>query len=169
LLLLGFLVERQMSAYELDKWIAGCNLQEMVRISSPAVYKNLIKLHEQGFLSAEVVKESEMPEKTVYSITDDGHRHFLALMDDVAQKQNKLHFEFNTVVLNLDKVDKDRGLQLLEEIGTQLEARQAYLESQAETYAFIPLEARGIISQLHLVNEALIRWLDDFTVQYRNK
>ena len=66
IMILGALIERPMSAYEMDKTLEERNVRRWIRISSPSVYRNVIRLCDEGYADGVVVKEGEMPEKTVY-------------------------------------------------------------------------------------------------------
>ena len=68
IMILGALIERPMSAYEMDKTLEERNVRRWIRISSPSVYRNVIRLCDEGYADGVVVKEGEMPEKTVYTI-----------------------------------------------------------------------------------------------------
>ena len=84
IMILGALIERPMSAYEMDKTLEERNVRRWIRISSPSVYRNVIRLCDEGYADGTVVKEGEMPEKTVYTITDKGRERFAELMDEAA-------------------------------------------------------------------------------------
>ena len=48
IMILGALIERPMSAYEMDRVLEERNVRRWIRISSPSVYRNVIRLCEQG-------------------------------------------------------------------------------------------------------------------------
>ena len=53
-----------------------------------------IQLEEKGFIKGEIVKEGKMPEKAVYSLTDEGEKEFVKLMMETASKTHSLFFRF---------------------------------------------------------------------------
>jgi len=72
LILLGLVYEQPRSAYEMQKHVEYRNLSKWVKISSPPVYKKVLKQEEKGYLTSESVREGKMPEKAIYSITATG-------------------------------------------------------------------------------------------------
>lgn len=158
-----------MSAYDLDKLIERDQIKEMVKISTPAIYKNLIKLNESGYLAAQIVKEGEMPEKTIYRITDLGRQYFMELMYKYAGDRVKINFDFNALIINLDKMDKDKALRMLENIRNGFYYQQKTLAEQSLYVSLMPLAGRAVIRQFQLVNQSLIDWVEELIRQYNNE
>lgn len=167
LVLLGFLMDEAMSAYDLDKLIARDNIKEMVKISTPAIYKNLLKLNESGYLAAQTIKEGEMPEKTVYRITDLGRQYFMELMYKYAGEKVKINFDINALIINLNKVDKDKALRMLENIRNGFYFQQKTLAEQLPAGQMLPLTGRTVIRQSQLVNQALVTWIEELIQEFR--
>jgi DNA-binding PadR family transcriptional regulator len=80
LMLLGALMEKPMNAYEMKKTMEFRNIRTWVKLSTPSIYKNLLSLKKKGYLDSKTVKESEMPEKTIYSINEKGRLYFIKLL-----------------------------------------------------------------------------------------
>ena len=59
IMILGALIEQPMSAYEMDKTLEERNVRRWIRISSPSVYRNVIRLCDEGYADGTVVKEGE--------------------------------------------------------------------------------------------------------------
>jgi DNA-binding PadR family transcriptional regulator len=169
MVLLGFLIDESLSAYDLDKLIERNQIKEMVKISTPAIYKNLIKLNENGYLTSQTVKEGEMPEKTIYRITEKGRQYFTELMYKYAGEKIKVNFDINALVLNLDKTDKDKALRMLENIRNGLYYQQKELAEQALSVKFMPLTGRTVFRQFQLVNQSLINWIEEFIKEYQRE
>lgn len=68
LMLLGFLMEKPMNAYEIKKEVENRNLTWWIKGSSPSIYRNINNLSAKGYINGKVVRDGEMPEKTVYTI-----------------------------------------------------------------------------------------------------
>ena len=116
IMILGALIERPMSAYEMDKTLEERNVRRWIRISSPSVYRNVIRLCDEGYADGTVVKEGEMPEKTVYTITDKGRERFAELMDEAAALPARVDFGFLPVLANISLVDQKTGRALIDEL-----------------------------------------------------
>ena len=108
LFILGFIINQPMSAYEFAEFIKKYNFHEMIKISPAAIYKNLKRMYKQGYLESKKVKQGEMPEKSIYSITEKGRGYFMKLMDTMASKNYFIHFDFNTFFAHLDNGGKTR-------------------------------------------------------------
>lgn len=109
-------MERSMSAYEMDKVMEERNIRRWIRISSPSVYRNVIRLCDEGFATGATMKEGEMPEKTVYTITDAGRERFAQLMTDAAALPARVDFGFLPVLANITLVDEITGCALIDEL-----------------------------------------------------
>ncbi|MGE5604115.1 MAG: PadR family transcriptional regulator [Bacteroidota bacterium] len=166
LVLLGFLMDESMSAYDLDKLIARDNIKEMVKISTPAVYKNLLKLNESGYLAAQTIKEGEMPEKTIYRITDLGRQYFMELMYKYAGEKARINFDLNALIINLEKIDKEKALRMLGNIRNGFYFQQKIVADQLLSGQMLPLTSRAIIRQSQLVNQALINWIEELIHEF---
>ena len=162
-------MDESMSAYDLDKLIERDQIKEKVKISTPAIYKNLLKLNESGYLAAQTVKESEMPEKTIYRITDQGRQYFMELMYKYAGERVKINFDFNALVINLDKMDKVKALRMLETIRNGFYFQQKTLSERVLSSKLLPLAGRTVIRQFQLVNQSLIEWIEELIQQYQRE
>lgn len=163
IMILGALIERPMSAYEMDKVLEERNIRRWIRISSPSVYRNVIRLCEQGYTEGTVVRESEMPEKTVYTITDAGRERFAALMEEAAALPARVDFGFLPVLANISLVDETTGRALIDELIETHRSTAERVDSLIPTYD--RLEARATMelcaSTYRLVAEHLERFEQD--------
>ena len=89
LIVLGILKKEPMGAYDIQKLVEYRNISKWVKISTPSIYKKAIQLEEKGFIKGEIVKEGKMPEKAVYSLTDEGEKEFVKLMMETASKPGR--------------------------------------------------------------------------------
>ena len=169
LFLLGFIIEKDWNAYELAKFLETHKLNSMIKISAPAIYKNLIKLAKKEYLKVNTVKESEMPEKKVYSITSKGKNYFHELMEKFATDKLKYHFDFNSFILNLDKIEKKERFILLDKLMEQLKGISEFYDLCLKEYHYIRLTGRAIMKQHKMLNETMIKWLSEFIELYRNE
>ena len=80
LIVLGMLRKEALSAYDIQKQVEYQNISRWVKISTPSIYKKVIKLEEKGYIKSNAVREGKMAEKAVYSLTSAGEREFEKLM-----------------------------------------------------------------------------------------
>jgi len=163
LVLLGFLLDGDHSAYEMQKMIEYRNLAAWVRISVPSVYKKALALEKKGYMTGTVAREGNMPEKTVYAITEKGRVYHGALMKAVAQAFVPVHFDFNAVISCLGKIPSYEAKVLLDEIRASVEKSRAYVASHVPLRTGIPLAGRSIMDQQLRVYDALLGWLGEYS------
>jgi DNA-binding PadR family transcriptional regulator len=166
LYILGFIINQPMSAYEFAEFAKKYKFQEMIKISTPAIYKNLKKMFKQGYVKSKVVRQGEMPEKAIYSITDKGRAYFLELMNSMASTTYSIHFDFNTFLAHLDNIKKSEALLLLDKLKNTLINKKILLQNYIDNYRDIPLQGRALIKQHYLLNNTLIEWLEDFIKEF---
>jgi len=156
LLLLGLIRNKPMSPYELSK-MQG--IYELVKISVPAVYKNLLRLEKSGDLIYSIVKKGNMPEKKIYSLSNTGEKRFQELLMLCSENPIGFHFDFNVPLLFINSVNKQDGIRILETVKRQLIEKQAYLSEQMEKFKYLPYPVSEMArQQLELCN-TLVLWV----------
>ncbi len=162
LVLLGIVSEQPCSAYDIQKNVEYRNLSKWVKISSPSIYKNVLRLEQKGYLKSEIMREGKMPEKAVYTITPSGKEHFVSLMKETATRAVNVLFDFNAVIAGLNKVPKPMALELIGDIRLGLSESKAYMESMVPQREHIPFVGRTILDQQIQVLATLMNWIDSF-------
>jgi len=168
LVILGIVMEGPQSAYDIQKDVEYHHLTRWARVSVPSIYRKVIQLCEKGCLKSDVIRGERLSEKTVYSITDEGREYFERLMEEYACQDVSIIFDFNLVVANLNKLKKDRALELLSHLRKNILSSARTTEEYAAEYSDIPLTGRTVFEQQKLVYKALMEWLDAFEAQLRN-
>ena len=166
LVILGIVLEKPQSAYDIQKDIEYHNFSRWTKISIPSVYKKVLQLKEKGYLTSDVVKGERFAEKAIYSITDAGRAYFETLMDTIAEQNVPLTFDFNVVITNLNKMDQPHAQALVSKLRKSILASAGKNKEYAQQYADIPLVGRTIFDQQRLLYRALLEWLDSFSAQF---
>lgn len=109
-----------------------------------------------------------MPEKSIYSLTKQGRRYFHELMQEISAQPFEILFDFNAVVVSLNKVGKEEGLDCVQRIAESLKNTQAYLSVQREAKKDIPYVGRTILEQQLSVCETLCTWCDSLREELEN-
>lgn len=165
LVILGIVAEKPQSAYDIQKDIEYHHLSRWTKISIPSIYRKVLQLSEKGYLRSDIVKGDRFADKAVYSITDEGKDYFNSLMQYYATQTVPLLFDFNVVIANLNKLNKDAALDLIyklkESITVSVDTNEEYLTE----YSNIPLVGKTIIEQQGLLYKTLLEWLDTFREQ----
>lgn len=167
LVILGIVLEKPQSAYDIQKDVDYHHFSRWTKISVPSIYRKVIQLNEKGYLNSDIVKGDKFADKAVYSITDKGRSYFEQLMDAYASEEVSLLFDFNVVITNLNKMDKEKALNLVKKLRKSITASAKSNAEYAVNYADIPLVGKTIFEQQGLLYQALLEWLDTFESQFR--
>lgn len=166
LIILGMLIEKPQSAYEIQKDIEYHHFDRWSRISVPSIYKKVIQLEAKGLLKSTVVQGSKLSNKAVYHITEAGIEHFHKLMTELSLTEPLILFDFNILIANITKLPVAQGLKLILNLKEKVsDALQSY-KNWEEEFRDIPFNGRAIISQQVSVYLTLIEWLDNFEQQF---
>ena len=129
LIILGYLHNKEKSAYEMVKEFDIWNLTKWLKISTPSIYKNIIKLCENGYLNSRTVKEGEMPEKTLYSLNEKGNLYFNELMEESSKHIGNIYLDFNAFLVNIENLPEEKRKEYLNNFKNKAEERRAFVES----------------------------------------
>lgn len=166
LAILGMVMEKPQSAYEIQKDVDYHHFPKWTKISVPSIYRKVIQLAEKGYLQSDIVKGEKFADKAVYSITPKGRAYFDQLMRDYAEQPIPLLFDFNVVIANLNKIDKENALELVRRLRKNIESSLKTTEEYAAQYAEIPLVGRTIFDQQRRLYLSLAEWLNDFEREF---
>lgn len=167
LVILGIVLEKPQSAYDIQKDVDYHHLSRWTKISAPSIYRKVLQLNEQGYLQSNIVKGDKFADKAVYSITDKGRSYFEQLMNTYANEKVSLLFDFNVVVANLNKIEKEKALELVQQLRNNITASAKVNDEYSANYANIPLAGKTIFEQQRLLYRSLLEWLDAFESQFK--
>ncbi|MCF7822597.1 MAG: PadR family transcriptional regulator [Candidatus Marinimicrobia bacterium] len=163
LIILGLIKNQPMSAYELAK-LGG--IYELVRLSKPAIYRNVTLLEEKGLLSGVDRKAGKMPSKRIYSITDKGESHIRETMVSLITGRPNIHFDFNVFILLIDQFPKPEAFRLLRTLQDVLREHLNHLEGQSAMHGMLSLPIKALAEQHIKINKTLLEWLEGFMREY---
>ena len=166
LVILGIVAEKPQSAYDIQKDIEYHHLSRWTKRSIPSIYRKVLQLSEKGYLRSDIVKGDRFADKAVYSITDEGKDYFNSLMQYYATQTVPLLFDFNVVIANLNKLNKDAALDLISKLKESITVSVGTNEEYLTEYSNIPLVGKTIIEQQGLLYKTLLEWLDTFREQF---
>lgn len=169
LVILGIVIERPQSAYDIQKDVACHHLSRWTKISTPSIYRKVLLLSEQGYLQSNTVRGERFADKAIYAVTPSGRAYFESLMHRYVAQPVPLLFDFNVVIANLNKLDRAQALGLLSVLRQSLtDSLRANAGYRAE-FADIPLAGRAVIEQQGLLYKAMLDWLDAFRQQFERE
>ncbi|MCB2343092.1 PadR family transcriptional regulator [Clostridium estertheticum] len=153
LIILGYLQHKEKSAYEMVKEFDIWNLTKWLKISDPSIYKNIIKLCDNGYLNSRTVKEGEMPEKTLYSLNEKGNSYFNELMEESSKHIGNVYLDFNAFLANIENVPEEKRKEYLENFKNKAEERRSFVESIYNNAKYQNEKAGSELLILDLYNE----------------
>ena len=170
LMLLGALMEKPMNAYEMKKNMEARNIKSWVKISSPSIYKNLVALNRKGYLDDEIVKEGEMPEKTIYSINEKGRNYFMHMMEKYSEEPGMIYIDFVAFVANLHNVESNMGLEMIKSLRNKLSEEREYIQSNIEAKKeFVPFYAISILELYDKMYSLFFEWSEEIALEIAEK
>lgn len=162
LIVLGILKRESLSAYDIQKLVEYRNISKWVKISTPSIYKKVIQLEEKGFIKSRIEKEGKMPEKAVYSLTEQGEKEFEKLMLETATKSINIYLDFNAVIVNLDGLPQESQEICLTNIENNVRQLKTYLEENLlakENAPDVPENGMAVLQQQFILAQAIETWI----------
>ena len=169
LIVLGMLKKKSLSAYEIQKLVEYRNISKWVKISTPSIYKKVIQLEEKGFLQSVSVRENNMPEKAVYSLTTNGELEFERLMRELAAQPIRIFLDFNAVIVNLDSLPPEKQTSCIADIEKQIKILKSYLEEnlrEKENVPEIPETGMAVLQQQIVLADTIEKWIESLKEKF---
>lgn len=129
-MLLGFIYEKPLNAYEIIKRLNYMNVKWWFNIADSTVYSTLKTLEKKEFISGTTEKVGNMPDRTVYKLSDKGKSEFVNTL-----KASILQFNYDTNIFSiaaffLSTFTPDVQQELLQERLNILQKYRAGIEKQ---------------------------------------
>ena len=162
LIVLGILKKDSLSAYDIQKLVEYRNISKWVKISTPSIYKKVIQLEGKGFIKGTTVKEGNMAEKAVYSLTDKGEQEFQKLMMEIAAKPIQIFLDFNAVIVNLDSLSREQRKTCLQDIAENTRILKSYIEenlTMKKNIPDIPETGIAVLQQQLILAQSMEAWI----------
>lgn len=95
-MLLGLIYEKPLNAYEIIKHLNYMNVKWWFNIADSTVYSTLKTLEKKGYILGTTEKVGNMPDRTVYSLSDTGKDKFIDTL-----KASILQFNYDTNIFSI--------------------------------------------------------------------
>jgi len=95
-MLLGLIYEKPLNAYEIIKQLNYMNVKWWFHIADSTVYATLKTLEKKEFIIGTTEKVGNMPDRTVYSLSDKGKKEFQDTL-----KTSILQFNYDTNIFSI--------------------------------------------------------------------
>ena len=169
LIVLGMLKKESLSAYDIQKLVEYRNISKWVKISTPSIYKKVIQLEEKGLLQSVPVRENNMPEKAVYSLTASGEQEFERLMEELSAQPIRMFLDFNAVIVNLDSVPLEMQKSCVASIEKNVQDLKTYLEEnlqEKENAPEVPEIGMAVLRQQFVLAETIEIWIEELKKRF---
>ncbi len=170
--LLGLLTYGPMTGYQLKK-VFDESISHVWAASLSQIYRELSALEKKGYLSSNIEKQSDRPNKKIYSLTETGKAAFIGWLGHFPEKMltpNRDEFmlriffgsrlDHKQVINELKRfiVQMDQYLSLLENIEDEFDvcSSKFSVESEAKEVLFWQLT----IKRGHMTIKTLIKWAE---------
>lgn len=162
LIILGSLYQSPKSAYDLQKQIELRNLSRWVKIGSYTVYKKVVQYESKGYVVSNIIKNGNMPEKTIYTVTEKGKTLFKEMMKEFSLAETRIFLDFNAVIVNMSFIDDKLAKECVSNIKNSIQHTKMQLSEQLTKLHDLSLFGQTIIKQQYDLLETLEKWENSF-------
>lgn len=129
-MLLGLIYEKPLNAYEIIKHLNYMNVKWWFNIADSTVYSTLKTLEKKEYIIGTTEKVGNMPDRTVYSLSEEGKDEFISTL-----KASILQFNYDTNIFSiaaffLNTFTPEEQQKLLQERLTVLQKYRTGIEKQ---------------------------------------
>lgn len=141
-------------------------ISDFAQIKLPTIYYHLDKMKENGYVSASSEKDQNRPEKTVYSITENGEKYFYTLQKKMEVEELNFEFSLDGIIYFHERIDMDEYSLVIKNTRRRVEAELGRIEARRDsTLCVIPREDRTSASAIfnhHIYHlKAELEWLKE--------
>ncbi len=172
LMVLGLLMESPRNAYELVRLVDDRQLNRLLKISRPAVYKSCKRLSRGKFLDGQTVRDGELPEKVIYSVNAAGAARFRELMEYYSKEIMPIYFNFNSFLWNIEKLDRTEALTRLKELQRCFKSTKTWIEchtEQSKKEGGVSFAGKMIMKQYHMLLSTLVQWIAETIKEFNRQ
>lgn len=121
-------------------------------------------MEEKGLLQSVPVRENNMPEKAVYSLTASGEAEFERLMREISLQPIRFFLDFNAVIVNLGSLPAGSQRSCIANIERNIQELKSYLEEnlrEKENAPEVPEIGLAVLRQQLVLAEAIETWIQN--------
>lgn len=149
-LILGIVAAKPINPYEIVRFLNYMKLEKWFSVSRSSVYATIKNLEAKGLIQGRAVKESKMPEKTVYSLTPEGHREMVDALEAYLGNTVLDYVAFTIATIFICNVPRPRAQAALHFRKKELE--KMVERQQAQLGEFPSSQPLGILAASNILN-----------------
>ena len=105
-LILGILAERERNPYEITKMLKELQTKKWLPMADSTVYATINGLKKKGMILGRTEKDGNLPEKTIYSITDEGEKELQLSITSFLEEDSSTSSGFDIGILLMHNLSK---------------------------------------------------------------
>lgn len=105
-LILGILAERERNPYEITKMLSELQTKKWLPMADSTVYATINNLKKKGLILGRTEKDGNLPEKTIYSITDEGEGELQQTITSFLEEDSSTSSGFDIGILLMHNLSK---------------------------------------------------------------
>jgi DNA-binding PadR family transcriptional regulator len=129
-LILGILAERERNPYDITKMLTELETKKMLPLADSTVYATINNLKKKGLILGRSEKLSNLPEKTIYSISPEGEFELHSSITSFLEEDVTATSEFDIGILLMHNLSKSEVLLKLKKKLERLEANSYNIRKQ---------------------------------------
>jgi DNA-binding PadR family transcriptional regulator len=165
LVILGLLAEEPRHGYDILQQIENRSMKHWVGVSTPAIYKGLERLATRGILESRSESCDRHPDRTVYTITDQGRDLLQQMLKEAIAKTEQPHFNMLMGIGFGHHIGQEGLLVQLEQRRQGLQEALLMIGSfdvEQHEHAACDILAAGILDYYSRLVTMEIGWLEKF-------
>jgi DNA-binding PadR family transcriptional regulator len=121
-LILGILTERERNPYDITKMLRALQTKKWLPIADSTVYATINNLKKKGLIDGRIERDRNLPEKTIYSITNDGEKELHSSVLSYLEEDSSASSSFDIGILLMHNLNKQEIQSLLKKKLERLES-----------------------------------------------
>ena len=154
-MIMGLINTSPLNAYEIVKQLQWMNIKYWYNIADSTVYATIKSIEKKGYISGTVEKEGNMPDKTIYTLTDNGRDELRKTLSNSIITFDYDANIFSIAAFFIDFFEPDKQKRLLEQRLENLNKYLRGIENQiTETWEnqVAPFHVANVNRMMDIVN-----------------
>ncbi len=113
MLICGLIAQRPLNPYGITKILKRSNIHKWFPMALPSIYPTIKKMLKKGLIAGTKAKDGNMPQKTIYTLTESGKEQCVESLSQFLQSIEKEVTNFEIAVYLLWNLDKEKAINAL--------------------------------------------------------
>jgi DNA-binding PadR family transcriptional regulator len=149
-LILGIIAEKPINPYEITKLMDYISIRNWLSLAPSSIYATIKTLQDKKYITGKNIREGNMPEKTVYTVTEAGKQQLTMSIEGFLGNLEWDYAQFNIATILICHIEKGRALCILNEKISKLNGKTDMLQSKLKK-----LEAAEPLPGLHAIRHMI--------------